>query len=76
MFVCLCRVVTDRQVEEAVRDGATTISDVGDHCDAGTGCGGCHDRLQEIIDKSVSSSEAATSNVTRPNSIVLPVLCG
>lgn len=66
MFVCLCRVVTDRQVEEAVRNGATTISDVGDSCDAGTGCGGCHEQLQNIIDTTES----------RAKSIVLPVLYG
>lgn len=51
MFVCLCRVVTDGQVKEAIHSGATSIDDVGDACGAGTGCGACHEQIQDMIDR-------------------------
>ncbi len=55
MFVCLCRVVTDHQVRDAIHRGARNIDEVGESCGAGTGCGACHEQIQEMID-----GEAAT----------------
>jgi bacterioferritin-associated ferredoxin len=42
MIVCLCRGVSDRQIVEAVHDGARSLDDVARRCDgAGTDCGSC-----------------------------------
>ena len=51
MFVCLCRVVADRQVEEAVQNGAQSIEEIGEACGAGTGCGACHEMLEDMLKK-------------------------
>ena len=49
MYVCYCAAVTDAAVDEAIEAGAHTIEELGDRCDAGTGCGGCHPALAELL---------------------------
>jgi len=49
MLVCHCRAVTDRTIRETVRAGACSVEAVGDHCGAGTGCGGCHELVECIV---------------------------
>lgn len=67
MFVCLCRVVTDTQVEEAIENGADSVSDVGDACDAGTGCGACHEQIQEMIDTARVCTRRRRASSTAPD---------
>jgi len=51
-IVCECFGVTDKEIEQAVRENnLTTIEEVTDYTKAGGGCGNCHDAIQEIIDK-------------------------
>ena len=50
MFVCQCAAVTDREIAEAVQAGADTVSAVGHHTGAGTGCGGCHESIESLIE--------------------------
>lgn len=49
MIVCHCKGVSDRTVKRAVRAGAVCVSGVGRACGAGTGCGGCHGTIEEIL---------------------------
>jgi bacterioferritin-associated ferredoxin len=50
MLVCHCHALTDRDIRRAVRTtGACSVAEVGDHCGAATGCGGCHDLVAEIV---------------------------
>jgi len=50
MLVCHCHALTDRDIRHAVRTtGACNVAEVGDHCGAATGCGGCHDLVAEIV---------------------------
>lgn len=49
--VCECFGVTDKQIEEAVRENnLKTIEDVTSYIKAGGGCGNCHEDIQKIID--------------------------
>lgn len=41
MIVCHCRVVSDREVERAIDEGATSLADVCRVTGAGRDCGGC-----------------------------------
>lgn len=51
-IVCECFGVTDVEIERVVRENnLTTVEDVTDYTKAGGGCGSCHERIQEIIDK-------------------------
>jgi bacterioferritin-associated ferredoxin len=49
MIVCLCKVVSDRQIQAAIDSGARSVEAVGASCRAGTGCGACHDSIEEMI---------------------------
>jgi NifU-like protein len=55
-IVCECFGVTDREIERVVRDNhLKAIEDVTDYIKAGGGCGKCHERIQEIIDRTLGS---------------------
>ena len=69
MIVCLCKGVSSREVERAIRDGARTVEAVGRACGAGTGSGCCQDALRRMI------AEEAVRPRPRPvDGLPLPVL--
>lgn len=41
MFICLCQAVTDRQIQSAVADGATTLRDLRLQLGIARDCGAC-----------------------------------
>ncbi|WP_418536149.1 (2Fe-2S)-binding protein, partial [Odoribacter laneus] len=44
--------VSREEIEKAIREkGLKTIEEVGENTNAGTGCGGCQEQIQEILDK-------------------------
>lgn len=49
MLICSCKGVTDRKIEEQVRNGARTIAQVQDGCQAGTECGGCLRQIHKLL---------------------------
>jgi bacterioferritin-associated ferredoxin len=50
VYVCLCHAVTEDEILDAVVDGALTEEAVGEMTAAGTGCGGCLERVGDLID--------------------------
>jgi NifU-like protein len=51
-IVCECFGVTDVEIERVVRENnLTSVEDVTNFTKAGGGCGGCHERIKEIIDE-------------------------
>ena len=65
--VCECFGVTDLEIERAVKDHhLTSIEEVTDYVKAGGGCGNCHDRIQEIIDR--------FTGIERPKTTAVPAL--
>ena len=50
MLVCHCHALTDRDICRSIRSsGAESVAEVGDHCGAATGCGGCYEAVAEIV---------------------------
>ena len=50
--ICECFGVTKPEIERVVRDhGLKTVEEVTNYTKAGGGCGGCVDKIQEIIDR-------------------------
>ena len=49
MIVCHCRVVTDRAVADAVRDGARSLAGVCRSTGAGQDCGACVFSLKRLV---------------------------
>ena len=61
MYVCLCNAVTDREIAEAVDQGAEHVGHLEERCNVGTGCGCCREFAQQLIDerRAEASSYAA-----------------
>lgn len=49
MFVCMCLAVTEREIRDCISAGARTVDEVGAVSCAGTGCGGCRERIQQLL---------------------------
>jgi bacterioferritin-associated ferredoxin len=49
MIVCHCNGVSDRTIRKLVREGASTVREVGAACGAGTCCGGCSGSVRQIV---------------------------
>lgn len=51
-IICHCFEVSRKEIENAIREkGLKTVEEVGEATNAGTGCGGCQEQIQEILDE-------------------------
>lgn len=57
-IVCTCLELTVRDIEDAIKGGATTLDAVMEKTQAGTVCGACIPDLEEIIEKNTAKKEA------------------
>jgi bacterioferritin-associated ferredoxin len=63
MYVCICHAVTEDDVEVAIDRGAHTIAEIGGMTSAGTNCGSCHDRIEDLIEQRCQSCPLAAMQV-------------
>ncbi|NQD37199.1 bacterioferritin-associated ferredoxin [Permianibacter sp. IMCC34836] len=49
MYVCLCKAVTDRQIREAVEQGASSMRDLARELGVATQCGKCGCDARELL---------------------------
>ncbi len=60
-IVCECFGVTDKEIEQAVRENhLTSVEEVTDYTKAGGGCGNCHPAIQEIIDRVLAKPKSSS----------------
>lgn len=59
MYACICERVRECDVRLAIRCGARTEESVGEACGAGTGCGSCLDRIDELIQEETATEMVA-----------------
>lgn len=51
-IICNCMGVTRGEIIKAIKDKRlTTVEQVGDATEAGTGCGGCQEDIQAILNE-------------------------
>ncbi len=50
-FVCICNSVSYGAIEDAIDNGAQTYEDILEETNAGSVCGGCIERVEEILDR-------------------------
>ena len=48
-IACSCHGVRDADVQEAIHDGASSVSDVMEACHAGANCGGCVPTIEWLL---------------------------
>jgi bacterioferritin-associated ferredoxin len=56
MIVCVCRGVSESQVEAVVTAGAKTVDQVSRACGAGSDCGACRFMVAEIVEGARSAA--------------------
>ena len=66
MIVCICRKVCDRTILRVIQSGAESVDDVSDACRAGSGCGACHEQIQELLDDASTSGEGGCPRRAQP----------
>lgn len=57
MYVCICHAITDRQIREAVEEGATSLVELQHSLPVAACCGRCADTAREVIDEHLQRRE-------------------
>lgn len=60
MYICLCKAVTDHDIESAVIAGADSMDQVQNTLAVGTGCGRCASAAQMVIDQTLAIRHKTT----------------
>ncbi|WP_211302341.1 (2Fe-2S)-binding protein [Nannocystis exedens] len=58
VLLCQCNTVFEHEVIACVRRGARTVEEVGDDCEAGTGCGSCRGAIKTILEEEAQKRRA------------------
>jgi len=68
MYICICNAITERQVKEAVSQGATSITDLQGQLGVATCCGACADTAIEYLPGGEYAGECSlfATQVSRP----------
>jgi bacterioferritin-associated ferredoxin len=53
VYICLCNGVTEKQIRDAVCEGAATVCDLGARLGVATGCGCCHASAAQVLDEAL-----------------------
>ena len=59
MLTCICRGVSEGEVGETIRRGASSVTDVVRRCGAGTGCGSCHEEIRALLEAAQPAAGSA-----------------
>lgn len=73
MLVCHCHGVTDTQIRNLVREGASSTGQIVRATGAGRGCGGCRSAVRNAVAQSVEEELADPRSAVAVNSIALPM---
>jgi bacterioferritin-associated ferredoxin len=63
MYVCICQQVTDREIKQAIENGACTIRDLKEQLGVATQCGKCCECACDILKSHQNSSELSPAYV-------------
>ncbi len=48
-LICHCMKVSYKTVKDAIKEGATTVSEITEETNAGLACGVCIERIEELL---------------------------
>ena len=51
MYICICNAVTERQLEECARSGATSLEEIAFQLGVGTACGRCRECASGVLEQ-------------------------
>lgn len=73
MYLCICKALTDKQINQAVDLGARTFGDLSARFGIGTECGKCVDSIREFLDACLAAPPPATVHEVPPPSAAVPI---
>ncbi len=59
MIICICKRVSDREINRRLESGCDSVGELGRACRAGTDCGACAGQLLEMVRTHRRSREGA-----------------
>jgi bacterioferritin-associated ferredoxin len=51
LYICICNAVTERQLKECARSGATSLDELAFQLGVGTACGRCRDCASGVLEE-------------------------
>lgn len=51
MIICFCKNLTERQIQELIQNGASSLDDIINCCSACLDCGQCKEDIIKILEK-------------------------
>ncbi len=66
MYVCICKAVTDREIRKAAARGADNLYELRETLGVASGCGGCADHAQEILDEASARRSGPVTYIPTP----------
>lgn len=63
MFICICNAITERQVQTAIAQGASTLADLQGQLGVAACCGCCADTATEYLPGGRYAGQATTTRV-------------
>lgn len=58
MYVCMCHGITDRQIREAVCDGAASMRELRAELGVASSCGCCAQYAQQLLEETLTDYQA------------------
>lgn len=65
MFVCLCKGVTDQQINDAVDAGVTSFDAMKSKLDVATVCGSCTCEVKQLMMKKINRNLSAKQSIAK-----------
>ncbi|WP_066458761.1 (2Fe-2S)-binding protein [Castellaniella caeni] len=70
MYICVCNAISERQVQEAIAQGAGDLSDLQAQLGVATCCGQCAETATEYLPGGRYAAEVAATNAAQPQRTV------
>ncbi len=67
MYVCICRAITDSQIRDEVRQGASSLREVGKNLGVASQCGKCGQHARSVIRDALSDRSQQDPMVWNPS---------
>ena len=72
MYLCICKSVSDKQVREAVDQGARTMGDISARFGIGVECGKCLEDVRQFLDACLLTPPSAPTAATAAVETAMP----
>jgi len=51
MYICICLGITEKEVKEVIKNGASSYEEIKNSLGVGGGCGCCNDFIRRILEE-------------------------